>query len=166
MNTEYEYLISLLKSGDIERLEEASLVIEDFPDGMDSFLHRHWISNAIDCGCLTTIQWILQKGVNLSFEPDDGYTALLSALDREEDDRYIVIELLIKHGAPINQRGINDWTPLHKAAVDEDIHALELLIKNGAALEIRTRIDDYATPLEEARILGRKKAVAFLEQFA
>ena len=34
----------------------------------------------------------------------------------------------------------------------------------GADLQVRTRIDDYATPLEEARILGRWRSVEVLER--
>ena len=48
------------------------------------------------------------------------------------------------------------------AAAREDIEALKILIKHGADLTVRTNIDDYATPLEEAQILGRTKSVDFL----
>jgi hypothetical protein len=36
-------------------------------------------------------------------------------------------------------------------------------VQHGADLSIRTEIDDYATPLEEARNLRKVKAVRFLE---
>jgi ankyrin repeat protein len=163
MNDEYQYLMDLLESGDIEKLDEASLVIEDFPIGKDDFIQRHWITNAIDCGSLESVKWMLKKGVDLSFLDDEGCTPLLSAIDRELPDKYEVLELLIECGAPINKQGWNDWTPLHQAAAREDIRALEILVNNGADLNVKTRIDDYATPLEESRNLNRKKSVAFLE---
>ena len=59
-------------------------------------------------------------------------------------------------------RTTNDYTPLHYAACIEDISAMELLLAHGADLNTRTRIDDYATPLEEMEILGREQSVAFL----
>ncbi|MEI4482531.1 MULTISPECIES: hypothetical protein [unclassified Phyllobacterium] len=59
--------------------------------------------------------------------------------------------------------GSNDWKPAHKAANWEDIKALKILVDHGADLSIRTCIDDYATSLEEARLLGRTAAVRFLE---
>lgn len=89
-----------------------------------------------------------------------------SALERGQPDKYEVIELLLKHGAPINAHGINDWTPAHMAAVREDIEALKLLIRFGADLSIRTRIDECATPLEEARNLKKMRAVGFFENMA
>jgi len=36
-------------------------------------------------------------------------------------------------------------------------------VRYGADLTIRTEIDDYATPLEEARNLGKLEAVKYLE---
>lgn len=163
MNSEYNYLAGLLKSGEIAKLEEAAEIIDDFPDGCDDFIGNRWIINAIDQGCLQTIKWMLGKGVDLAFCGDDGYTPLLSAIDRGSDDRYAVISQLIEHGAPLNRRGINDWTALHLAAAREDIPALKLLIEAGADPQVRTRIDDYRNPLEEARALGWQASVAYLE---
>ena len=87
MSSEYDYLIALLKSGDIAKLEEAADVVDHFPDGCDDFSGSHWVINAIDQGCLASIEWMLNKGVDLSFRGDDGYTPLLSAIDRAGADR-------------------------------------------------------------------------------
>ena len=163
MKNDYQYLMDLLASGDIEKLEEATLMIDDFPNGKDNFLHRDWITNSIDCGSLNSVKWVLEKGVSLEFRDQEGLTPLLSAIDRDLSDKYEILELLIKYGAPINKKGWNDWTPLHQAAVREDIEALEILVKNDADLNIKTTIDDYATPLEEAKIMNCQKSVEFLQ---
>ena len=145
---------------------ELEQLIEDFPKGRDSYLGRSWIRHAVDCGSIASIEWMLSKGVDLASDDNEGYTPLHSALERPESDRYAVVELLLKRGAPIDAHGINDWTPLHMAAVREDIKALELLLRFGADPTVRTRIDHYATPLEEARNLDKQKAVQFLEKLA
>ena len=163
MKNDYQYLIELLAEGDIEMLEESSEMIDDFPEGKDSYFQRHWITNAIDCGCFNSVKWILDKGVDLSFTDEEGCTPLLSAIDREFPDKYEVLQLLIKRGSPLNKQGWNDWTPLHQAAAREDIQSLEILVNSGADLNVRTRIDDYATPLEEAKNMKRTKSIAFLE---
>lgn len=163
MGDDYQYLMDILGSGDIDKLEEAALIIDDFPNGKDDFINRDWITNAIDCGCIDSVKWMLKKGVNLNFRDEEGVTPLLSAIDRELPNKYEIFELLINEGAPINKRGWNDWTPLHQAAVREDIEALKILLKNGADLTIRTRIDDFATPLEKAKAMKRKKSVQFLQ---
>ena len=41
------------------------------------------------------------------------------------------------------------------AAARDDVEALRILAAHGADLTIRTDIDDYATPLEETRMLGK-----------
>lgn len=163
MSKDYDCIIDILANGTQEQLEELSEILNGFPDGRDNFIFNHWIINAIDCGSKLSIEWMLSKGVNLNFRDENGYTPLLSVIDREKPDRYEILELLLKHGAPINKRGINDWTPLHMAAARNDIVALKLLVKYRADLSIKTHIDDYATPLEEARILNCEEAVKYLE---
>jgi len=163
MATDYDFAVEVLKSGDGARLEELALLVEGFPDGVDSFIGRRWIINAIDVGAMNSIQWMLAKGVDLSFRDEEGYTPLLAAIERRRGDRYEVLKLLLDAGAPINRKGINDWTPAHMAAARDDVQALRLLVAHGADLTIRTEIDHYATPLEEARKLRQHGAAAFLE---
>ena len=62
-----------------------------------------------------------------------------------------------------NIKGLNDWTPAHLAAARDDAEALRMLVRHGADLSIRTESDEYATPLEEARHLGKPNAVRYLE---
>src|SRR5206468_2622246 len=50
-----------------------------------------------------------------------------------------------------------------QGAASDDVVALRVLVAHGADLSIRTAIDDFATPLEEARILGKLAAVEYLE---
>ena len=161
----YDAIIDALIAGDPDRLEDFGREIEGFPDGEDSFLGRRWITNAIDVGALSSIEWMLAKNVNLDFEDAGGYTPLHSAIERESTDRHVAIEMLLRAGAPVNARGINGWTPSHMAAARDDVDVLEILIRHGADLSIRTSVDEYATPLEEARNLGKLRAARYLERF-
>lgn len=163
---DYSDLIDILASGQEAEWSELEQLIDGFPHGVDDFLRRHWITNALDCGSVASVKWMLQRNVTLRFRDEEGYTVLHSALARKESERYELLELLLCAGADVDAKGINDWTPAHMAAVHEDLKALGILIKHGADLSIRTDIDDYATPLEEARLLGKAEAVAFLEAAA
>jgi ankyrin repeat protein len=160
---DYEYLCQLIAEGDLALLEEAAAVLDDFPQGKDAYHGQQWITYAVAGGALPAIQWMLSKNVRLDFREEDGMTVLLHAIDRRQADRYAVLELLLQYGAPIDQQGLNDWTPAHMAAARNDVSALQILVHYGADLTIRTRIDDYATPLEEARLLKRQEAVRYLE---
>jgi hypothetical protein len=155
--------MTVVESDDPGRLESFAAEDGSFPHGEDPYLGRHWITNAIDEGSKAAVEWMLHKGVDLDFRDDEGYTPLHSAIDRQPPDRQAVIEALLVAGAPVNRKGLNDWTPAHMAAARDDVEALRLLVRYGADLTIRTEIDDYATPLEEARNLGRLNAAKYLE---
>ncbi|MGB5472405.1 MAG: ankyrin repeat domain-containing protein [Gammaproteobacteria bacterium] len=166
MSKDYDYVSGVLKTGTTEQLEELAELVDDFPNGEDDFTGRRWIRNAIDFGSSVAIAWMLEKKVDLAFSDDEGYPALLSAIVSERYDRYAILEMLLEHGAPTDIRGINDWTSLHMAAARNDVKALKLLLDYGADSTAKTRIDNYATPLEEARMLGSNDAVKYLEAVA
>ena len=61
--------------------------------------------------------------------PDDGRTALFAAAG---NDRVEILELLLKHEAPVNQPDKDGWTPIHLAANEGRLGALDCLLKYGA----------------------------------
>ena len=162
MTTDYDYVCGVLKTGSTDELDELAELMGDFPNGGDDFVGRRWIQSAIDVGSKQTIIWMLEKKVDLSFE-DEGYPALFCTIESDRPDRYEILEMLLQHGAPTDMRGINDWTPLHLAAARNDVKALKLLLEYGAEPTAKTRIDNYATPLEEARTLGSNDAIRYLK---
>ena len=163
MSDKYLRMFEVLKSGSVDDLEAEVLRDPEFPSGADCYIGSRWIINAIDSGSMLCIKWMLQKGVDLNFRDEGGYTPLHSAIERSADDRNEVLKLLLQAGAPVNLKGINDWTPAHMAAARDDVDALRILVQHGADLSIRTEIDDYATPLEEARNLRKMNAMRYLE---
>jgi ankyrin repeat protein len=163
--SDYDDIMKSIMAGDVKALEDLTQLVDDFPTGKDDFISRHWITNGIDCGTSEVVAWMLSKGAPVVFRDDEGYTVLHSAIEREKPDKYELIRLLIDAGADINAHGVNDWTPAHMAAVRNDVEALRILHSAGADFSITTRIDDYATPLEEARNLGgAAEAVAYLQK--
>jgi ankyrin repeat protein len=111
------------------------------------------------------IRRLLELGADPNYQDHAGFPSLIAALScGDRGDRYVILELLLDFGADIQQRGINDYPPLHDAANLQDTQAIELLLDHGADPEARTRIDEGATPLEEAEILGRSEAVAALKK--
>jgi hypothetical protein len=108
---QYGRIMGILAHGSRDDFEALSREVKSFPHGVDDFIHRHWITNAIHCGSNASVEWMLEKRVDLSFRNDEGYTVLHSAIDRDGDDRYEVLEALLTAGAPVNAHGINDWTP-------------------------------------------------------
>ena len=113
---------------------------------------------------LAFIRTLLELGAEPNYRDHAGFPSLIAALSSDSEDRYEIIELLLSFGADIQQRGVNDYTPLHYAAVAEDLKAIELLLSHGADPDAKTTIDEFATPLEEVEILGRTEAVRTLRK--
>lgn len=160
----FRRVLGLLRNGTVADWEALSRELSDFPHGVDDLIRRRWILNAIgDGGSKASVEWMLSKKVELNFRDEEGYTPVLTALERKTTDKYELLEMLLKAGASPNLKGVNDWTPAHMAAARDDVEALKILVRYGADLSIRTDIDDYATPFEEAVNLKKVKAAKYLE---
>lgn len=105
---------------------------------------------------------MIEAGADVNFAADDGFPALLAALSRDRPPRHDVLATLLVGGADVDARGINDWTPLHHAVSLGDAAAIRMLLRAGADVSQRTRIDQYSTALEDARASGFDEAVELL----
>jgi ankyrin repeat protein len=120
------------------------------------------IHEAIYHSPLTFIRTLLELGADPNAPADDGFPSLIAALSCTRDvpgspkrtDVDAIVRLLLAFGADPNQRGINDYTPLHMAVAERNIVAIQLLLDAGADPELPTRIDDGETPMEMARTAG------------
>lgn len=107
-----------------------------------------------------------KKGVSLDFIDEEGRSPLLAVLERNAPDKYSILEKLLLAGAPVNEKGFNDYTPAHLAASWDDLEALRLLVSYGADLSICTDIDERATPLDIARMRKSRNAETYLRSIA
>jgi ankyrin repeat protein len=153
------------KRGELEALKRLLGEPPDFPNcrgpaGVGEIILEY----AIYHSPLAFIRTLLDLGADPNYPDHAGFPSLIAALSSDRPDRYEIIELLLASGANIQEHGINDWTPLHYAAATDDLEGIELLLAHGADPNARTRVDDYATPLEEAEILGRAQAVRLLRK--
>ena len=82
---------------------------------------------------------------------------LLAALVRKH---IRVADILLKHGANVNIRGMRERTPLHEAI--RDVRMVQSLLKNGA--EVNCRQDDLRTPLHLAALFGEVKVATVLAE--
>ena len=72
------------------------------------------------------------------------------------------IRTLLELGADPNQRGINDYTPLHMAVAERNEPAVAILLSAGADPALRTRIDECETAGDMARAAGLEALAAVL----
>ena len=110
---------------------------------------------------------LLDLGADPNWPADDGFPPLIAALScatsapgsPARPDVREIVELLLERGSDVQQRGLNDYTPLHWAAGDGDLAMVDLLLAHGADPNEITRIDDMETPLEVASVAGRTAVV-------
>ena len=147
------------QAGDLEALRTA---VDDpaivpngrMPDGIGSCLVY-----AIYHSPLGFIRTLLEIGANPNTPVDDGFPPLIAALTTAREvpgakmrtDVDDILRLLLSFGADPNQRGINDYTPLHMAVDLRRPAAVQILLDGGADPELPTRIDECWTALEMAQ---------------
>jgi ankyrin repeat protein len=153
------------KRGDLEALKKLMGNPPDFPNTrspggfVDSILEY-----AIYHSPAAFVRTLLESGANPNYEDPAGFPSLIALISTDREDRYELAEMLLSFGADTRQRGVNDYTPLHYAVAKNDAKLIELLLAHGADPDARTRIDDYATPAEEAEIAGHQEALAALRK--
>jgi hypothetical protein len=127
---------------------------------------------AICCSPLAFIRELLEIGADPNAPVDDGFPPLIVAVmsgrdtpgAMRRDDVDDLVRLLLSFGVDPNQRGINDYTALHMAVGERRALAVQMLLDAGADPDLRTRIDDYETPLELARSAGSPEIASILER--
>jgi ankyrin repeat protein len=146
---------SAIAAGDVAALRAAFGDDPAFPNVRDE-CGQCVLDHAIYRGPISLVRALLDLGADPNYDDDGGFPSLFAAVDRATSDRHEVLAMLLDAGADVRQRGTNDYTPLHHAACRDDARAVELLLRHGADRDARTRIDHYATPLEEAEYFGHR----------
>jgi hypothetical protein len=158
------------RAGDLEGLRAA---LEDpavVPNGPMPDTVGSCLVHAIYHSPLAFIRTLLELGADPNAPVDDGFPPLIAVLSTVRQvpgstprtDADEVLRLLLAYGADPNQRGINDYTPLHMAVDMRYLLGVQILLDAGADPSLRTRIDDCDTPEEMARSAGLEAFTAVL----
>ena len=89
-------------------------------------------------------------------ESSTGFTPLIVACEAKHMD-FSCIQLLVKHGADVNQRDHLQQTPLHKIAKNGNTEIILFLLEHGA--DIRAKDSKGSTPLINAMTFQRHDAI-------
>jgi ankyrin repeat protein len=119
---------------------------------------------------LPFIRTLLEIGADPNPADHAGYPPLIAVLSCSRPrpgspgrpDLLEILKLLLAFKSDPNQRGINDYTPLHMAVSELNLRAVGLLLQAGADPRLRTRIDDCATPREMAEKAGLRAIAELL----
>ena len=150
------------RNGDLAALRAAVDDPDWVPNGPMPLSVGTCLEYAIYHSPLPFIRVLLEIGADPNPAVHGGFPPLIAALSCSHphpgspgrSDTLDIIKLLLMFGADPNQRGLNDYTPLHMAVGERHLPAIEVLLESGADPRLRTRIDDYETPLEMAEKAG------------
>jgi ankyrin repeat protein len=172
-NPEHERIRKIdaaFRAGDLAALRAAVEDPADVPNGPMPLAIGPCLEYAIYHSPLAFIRSLLEIGANPNPDSPTGFPPMIAALSCSRSqpgsparsDVLEILTLLLEFGADPNQRGINDYTPLHMAVAERNARAVRLLLDAGADPQLRTRIDDCETPREMAVTAGLGEIAAVL----
>jgi uncharacterized protein len=158
----FKKIDAAFRSGDLVALRAAVDEPDCVPNGPMPPTVGNCLEYAIYHSPLPFIRTLLEIGADPNPADHAGFPPLIAALSCSHPvpgspgrtDTLDILKLLLASGADPNQRGINDYTPLHMAVGERHLPAIEVLLQAGADPRLRTRIDDYETPFEMAERAG------------
>jgi len=171
---EFQRIDGAFRAGDLDALRAAVADPALVPNGPMPATIGSCLVYAIYHSPFAFIRTLLEADADPNAPADDGFPPLIAALSCARDvpgskkrpDVCDILKLLLEFGANPNQRGLNDYTPLHMAVAAGDAHAIQILLDGGADPELRTRIDDCQTPFEMAAAAGLDTIAALLKHRA
>jgi ankyrin repeat protein len=159
----FKKIDAAFRAGDLAALREAVDDPANVPNGPMPLTIGTCLEYAIYHSPLPFIQTLLETGADPNPADHAGFPPLIAALSCSRSwpgspgrpDVLKILKLLLAFKSDPNQRGINDYTPLHMAVSEHNLRAVEILLQAGADPRLRTRIDSCETPqemAEEARL--------------
>jgi ankyrin repeat protein len=170
---EYEQFLKIdaaFRKGDLAALRATVDEPDSVPNGPMPLAIGHCLEYAIYHSPLAFIRTLLENGADPNPVDHAGFPPLIAALSCSHAhpgspgrrDAVEIVKLLLAFGVDPNQRGLNDYTPLHMAVSERQLRVIELLLEAGADPRLRTRIDDYETPRDMAAKAALTEAAEML----
>jgi ankyrin repeat protein len=118
---------------------------------------------AIATGNVQLVSALLSLGADATCPHPSNDIPLIAAIRSHSVSRAEIVLLLIHHGVDVNSPGLLDASAIHAAVGESSTELVDLLLRSGANINIRSVADDI-TPLWSACCAGDEKMVQLLLQ--
>jgi ankyrin repeat protein len=170
---QFKKIDAAFKAGDLAALRAAVDDPAMVPNGSMPLSIGLCLEYAIYHSPISFIRTLLDIGADPNPIDHAGFPPLIAALSCSRPqpgsagrpDVLEVMKLLLAFKAEPNQRGINDYTPLHMAVAEGNLAAVELLLGSGADPLLRTCIDNCETAREMAEHAGHDGIARLLASY-
>jgi len=167
---QFKRIDAAFRAGDLSALRAAVDDPDAVPNGQMPRTIGRCLEYAIYHSPLSFIRTLLDIGADPNPDDHSAFPPMIAALSCSRSqpgsparpDVQQILELLLSFGTDPNQRGINDYTPLHMAIDVRNPQAFRLLLAAGADPRLRTRVDEFETPRELAKRAGLPEFVELL----
>lgn len=167
---QFRQIDAAFRAGDLTALRAAVDDPGSVPNGPMPLTIGSCLEYAIYHSPLSFIRKLLELGADPNPVNHSGFPPLIAVLSCSRprpgtsgrSDVLDILNLLLDFKADPNQRGINDYTPLHMAVSEQNLPAIEILLQAKADPQIRTRIDDCETPRDMAEKRGLRAIAGLL----
>jgi ankyrin repeat protein len=154
----FKKIDAAFRAGDLAALRASVDDPDAVPNGTMPLAIGSCLEYAIYHSPVSFVRTLLEIGADPNPSNHIGFPPLIAALSCSRPRPGVpprpnvsaIVTLLLQFGADPDQRGINDYTPLHMAVAERNTEAVKLLLEAGADASSRTRIDECETPLEMA----------------
>jgi ankyrin repeat protein len=166
----FKKIDAAFRAGDLAALRAAVDDPASVPNGPMPLTIGSCLEYAIYHSPLPLIRTLLEIGADPNPADHAGFPPLIAALSCSRPrpgapgrpDVLEILKLLLAFKSDPDQRGINDYTPLHMAVSENNLPAVDLLLQAGTDPRLRTRIDDCETPREMAENAGLREIAELL----
>ena len=137
---------------DVYKLDE--LLMTNNIEAMRELLATNWtLLNKYSKSIYSNLYYNLYLTFNIDYG-DIHHYAIYSDTDNTD-----MTKLLLSHGAPVNRRGLDSFTPLHHVCWKGKVKLCELFHTNGARYDLKTNNNNtplcFATNVDIVKVLIR-----------
>lgn len=156
-----EYVAELCLTGRSKNVMEAVCAHPELLKSLTKEFGYSLLYLAVVTGNMELVSSMLLVGADPNDSQSSHDSPLIKAIELESPDRLEIVRLLIKHGANVNAPGVSAKSALHRAVARSCADIVELLLINGADINIHLDADQ-CTPLWCASLWEREDMVRLL----